>query len=55
MVTKNSVEFDPYIERKAFDETQGGVKGLVDAKITEVPRIFHIPQGDQSWYSFERS
>ncbi|KAL0784934.1 hypothetical protein Bca101_001179 [Brassica carinata] len=45
MVTKKSVEFDPYIERKAFDETQEGVKGLVDAKITEVPRIFHVPQG----------
>ncbi|KAF2580853.1 hypothetical protein F2Q68_00000820 [Brassica cretica] len=45
MVTKKSVEFDPYIERKAFDETKEGVKGLVDAKITEVPRIFHVPQG----------
>ncbi|CAA7032195.1 unnamed protein product [Microthlaspi erraticum] len=44
MVTKNSIEFDPYVERKAFDETKEGVKGLVDAKITEVPRIFHIPQ-----------
>ncbi|XP_024011555.1 1-aminocyclopropane-1-carboxylate oxidase homolog 12 [Eutrema salsugineum] len=44
MVTENSIEFDPYVERKAFDETKEGVKGLVDAKITEVPRIFHVPQ-----------
>ncbi|KAF8082718.1 hypothetical protein N665_0809s0020 [Sinapis alba] len=39
-----SFEFDPYMERKAFDETKEGVKGLVDAKITEVPRIFHVPK-----------
>ncbi|CAF1698386.1 unnamed protein product [Brassica oleracea var. botrytis] len=39
-----SVEFDPYMGRKAFDETKEGVKGLVDAKITEVPRIFHAPK-----------
>ncbi|VVB16602.1 unnamed protein product [Arabis nemorensis] len=39
------MEFDSYTERKAFDETKEGVKGLVDAKITEVPRIFHVPQG----------
>ncbi|CAF2120985.1 BnaA03g56220D [Brassica napus] len=39
-----SIEFDPYLERKAFDETKEGVKGLVDAKITEIPRIFHVPR-----------
>ncbi|CAN6975833.1 unnamed protein product [Brassica oleracea var. botrytis] len=44
MVTETSIEFDPYMDRKAFDETKGGVKGLVDAKITQVPRIFHVPQ-----------
>ncbi|XP_010455146.1 PREDICTED: 1-aminocyclopropane-1-carboxylate oxidase homolog 12 [Camelina sativa] len=44
MVTKNSFEFDRYIERKAFDETKEGVKGIVDAKITQIPRIFHHPQ-----------
>ncbi|XP_010443716.1 PREDICTED: 1-aminocyclopropane-1-carboxylate oxidase homolog 12 isoform X2 [Camelina sativa] len=44
MVTKNSIEFDCYIERKAFDETKEGVKGIVDAKITQIPRIFHHPQ-----------
>ncbi|CAN8301285.1 unnamed protein product [Cochlearia groenlandica] len=49
METKNSIEFDPFIERKAFDETKEGVKGLVDAKITEIPRIFHIPQGSFSY------
>ncbi|EOA27365.1 hypothetical protein CARUB_v10023479mg [Capsella rubella] len=46
MVTKNSTEFDRYAERKAFDETQEGVKGIVDAKITQVPRIFHHPTQD---------
>ncbi|BBN67584.1 2-oxoglutarate and Fe(II)-dependent oxygenase superfamily protein [Prunus dulcis] len=30
-------------ELKAFDDTKEGVKGLVDAGITEVPRIFHQP------------
>ncbi|KAL0673217.1 hypothetical protein Bca4012_001198 [Brassica carinata] len=44
MGTRTSVEFDPYMERKAFDETKEGVKGLVDANITEVPRIFHAPK-----------
>ncbi|KAB2599806.1 1-aminocyclopropane-1-carboxylate oxidase 1-like [Pyrus ussuriensis x Pyrus communis] len=36
-------------EVKAFDETKEGVKGLVDAGITQVPRIFHQPPkpGDQ--------
>ncbi|VYS70875.1 unnamed protein product [Arabidopsis thaliana] len=43
-MAKNSIEFDRYIERKAFDNTKDGVKGLIDAKITEIPRIFHVPQ-----------
>lgn len=30
-------------ELKAFDETKLGVKGLVDADITQIPRIFHHP------------
>ncbi|KDP40305.1 hypothetical protein JCGZ_02303 [Jatropha curcas] len=33
-------------ELKAFDETKAGVKGLVDAGITVVPRIFHNPPDD---------
>ncbi|KAJ0245124.1 Non-hem dioxygenase N-terminal domain-containing protein [Hirschfeldia incana] len=39
------MELDSYNERKAFDETKAGVKGLVDAHITEVPSIFRLPQG----------
>ena len=31
-------------EIRAFDETKAGVKGLVDAGITKVPRIFIQPQ-----------
>ncbi|KAL1188019.1 putative 2-oxoacid dependent dioxygenase [Cardamine amara subsp. amara] len=30
-------------EVKAFDETKIGVKGLVDAGISQIPRIFHHP------------
>ncbi|CAH8391821.1 unnamed protein product [Eruca vesicaria subsp. sativa] len=38
-------EYDSYSERKAFDETKAGVKGLFDAHVTEIPRIFHDPVG----------
>ena len=31
-------KYDREIELKAFDDTKEGVKGLVDAGITEVPR-----------------
>ncbi|KAF8111608.1 hypothetical protein N665_0074s0132 [Sinapis alba] len=41
-------DFDSFSERKAFDENKEGVKGLVDADITEVPRIFRLPQGTLS-------
>ncbi|XVF62904.1 hypothetical protein PTKIN_Ptkin09bG0046100 [Pterospermum kingtungense] len=34
-------EYDRVSELKAFDETKSGVKGLVDAGIKEVPRIFY--------------
>lgn len=37
-------EYDRVSELKAFDETKAGVKGLVDAGIKEVPRIFHQPR-----------
>ncbi|XP_050216342.1 1-aminocyclopropane-1-carboxylate oxidase homolog 1-like [Mercurialis annua] len=30
-------------ELKAFDDTKSGVKGLVDAGIAKIPRIFHQP------------
>ncbi|KAL0414348.1 UNVERIFIED_CONTAM: 1-aminocyclopropane-1-carboxylate oxidase1 [Sesamum radiatum] len=37
--------YDRQSELKAFDDTKTGVKGLVDAGITRVPRIFiHPPQ-----------
>ncbi|GAU20266.1 hypothetical protein TSUD_353300 [Trifolium subterraneum] len=34
-------EYDRATELKAFDETKDGVKGLVDASVTKIPRIFH--------------
>ncbi|KAF3456063.1 hypothetical protein FNV43_RR00706 [Rhamnella rubrinervis] len=39
--------YDRASELKAFDETKAGVKGLVDAGVTKVPRIFHHPSDDQ--------
>ena len=35
-----------YAEIKAFDDTKLGVKGLVDAGLTKIPRIFIHPQHD---------
>ncbi|KAK9134576.1 hypothetical protein Syun_013906 [Stephania yunnanensis] len=32
-------------ELKAFDDTKAGVKGLVDAGVTKIPRIFIDPPG----------
>ncbi|XP_050374919.1 1-aminocyclopropane-1-carboxylate oxidase homolog 3-like [Argentina anserina] len=38
--------YDRKQELKAFDDTKEGVKGLVDAGIAEIPRIFyHAPDG----------
>ncbi|XP_039040229.1 1-aminocyclopropane-1-carboxylate oxidase homolog 1-like isoform X2 [Hibiscus syriacus] len=39
-------KYDRTSELKAFDETKAGVKGLVDAGIKQVPRIFHHPQDE---------
>ncbi|CAA0806662.1 1-aminocyclopropane-1-carboxylate oxidase homolog 1 [Striga hermonthica] len=33
-------------ELKAFDDTKAGVKGLVDAGVEEIPRIFILPQAN---------
>ncbi|CAI0559150.1 unnamed protein product [Linum tenue] len=35
--------YDRQAELKTFDESQAGVKGLIDSGITEIPSIFHIP------------
>ncbi|PRQ36471.1 putative deacetoxyvindoline 4-hydroxylase [Rosa chinensis] len=40
--------YDRKHELKAFDETKEGVKGLVDAGITEIPRIFYHPPDEYS-------
>jgi hypothetical protein len=49
MATK--LEYDRASELKAFDETKDGVKGLVDASITTIPRIFHHDFDKDSTYS----
>ncbi|MFS7924730.1 putative isopenicillin N synthase [Helianthus anomalus] len=36
-------DYDRKAKLRAFDKTKTDVKGLVDAGITEVPRIFHLP------------
>ncbi|PHT51581.1 1-aminocyclopropane-1-carboxylate oxidase -like protein 1 [Capsicum baccatum] len=36
--------YDKYSELKAFDDTKAGVKGLIDAGITKVPKIFIHPE-----------
>ncbi|PIN15584.1 hypothetical protein CDL12_11771 [Handroanthus impetiginosus] len=46
-ITKNITEpkYDRRSELKAFDDTKAGVKGLVDAGVTRLPRIFiHPPE-----------
>ncbi|KAM3382909.1 1-aminocyclopropane-1-carboxylate oxidase [Capsicum galapagoense] len=39
--------YDKYSEQKAFDDTKAGVKGLIDAGITEIPKIFNHPEALQ--------
>ncbi|XP_034209808.1 1-aminocyclopropane-1-carboxylate oxidase homolog 1-like isoform X2 [Prunus dulcis] len=42
------INYDRKSELRAFDDTKEGVKGLVDAGITVVPRIFHQPPDQYS-------
>uniref|UniRef100_A0A164T663 Non-haem dioxygenase N-terminal domain-containing protein n=1 Tax=Daucus carota subsp. sativus TaxID=79200 RepID=A0A164T663_DAUCS len=49
VVTANisdQTKYDRQSELKAFDDTKAGVKGLVDAGIKYVPRIFIQPKDD---------
>ncbi|WJZ87277.1 hypothetical protein VitviT2T_006672 [Vitis vinifera] len=41
--TKFSEDYDRASELKAFDESKAGVKGLVDAGVSKVPRMFIQP------------
>ncbi|XP_021888659.1 1-aminocyclopropane-1-carboxylate oxidase homolog 1-like isoform X2 [Carica papaya] len=43
---KTDMDFDREAAIKEFDETKDGVKGLVDAGVTTVPRIFLMPKED---------
>ncbi|KAL1808534.1 hypothetical protein ACET3Z_025524 [Daucus carota] len=42
----DEIKYDRQSELKAFDDTKAGVKGLVDAGIKNVPRIFIRPKDD---------
>ncbi|KAK4355830.1 hypothetical protein RND71_024801 [Anisodus tanguticus] len=44
MVVTGEHSYDRTSELIAFDNTQAGVKGLVDAGVTKVPLIFYTPQ-----------
>ncbi|XP_022151816.1 1-aminocyclopropane-1-carboxylate oxidase homolog 1-like [Momordica charantia] len=44
--SKADANFHRPTELKAFDDTKAGVKGLVDAGIAEIPRIFYQPLDD---------
>ncbi|KAG9441524.1 hypothetical protein H6P81_017378 [Aristolochia fimbriata] len=46
MGAETSPSYDRLGELKAFDETKLGVKGLVDAGVTKIPRIFSLPDED---------
>ncbi|WCJ23999.1 2-oxoglutarate (2OG) and Fe(II)-dependent oxygenase superfamily protein [Euphorbia peplus] len=43
MNSKSETDYNRKNELIAFDDTKLGVKGLVDAGITQIPRIFHRP------------
>ncbi|KAL0703470.1 hypothetical protein Bca4012_069895 [Brassica carinata] len=43
MESSATVALDRSVQLKAFDETKIGVKGLVDAGISEIPAIFRAP------------
>ncbi|XP_048332878.2 1-aminocyclopropane-1-carboxylate oxidase homolog 1-like [Ziziphus jujuba] len=47
--------YDRASDVKAFDETKAGVKGLVDAGVTEIPRIFHHPHNNEEQQFYESS
>ena len=42
-MTENSEKIDRLNDLTTFISTKTGVKGLVDAEITEVPSMFHVP------------
>ncbi|XP_062104522.1 1-aminocyclopropane-1-carboxylate oxidase homolog 1-like [Humulus lupulus] len=46
--SSDAAEYDRASEVKAFDETKAGVKGLVDAGITHIPRFFYKSICDDS-------
>lgn len=52
MAATNDDDFSTSYDRKhalkAFDDTKEGVKGLADAGITEIPRIFYHPPDEYS-------
>ncbi|XP_022147708.1 1-aminocyclopropane-1-carboxylate oxidase homolog 1-like [Momordica charantia] len=45
-ISKADGNFHRPTELKAFDDTKAGVKGLIDAGISEIPRIFYRPPDD---------
>ncbi|KAK4343198.1 hypothetical protein RND71_039014 [Anisodus tanguticus] len=52
---KDESEYDRKSELKAFDDTKAGVKGLVDAGVSKVPKIFITPPDTSTKNSNEQS
>ncbi|XVF42359.1 hypothetical protein PTKIN_Ptkin01aG0355600 [Pterospermum kingtungense] len=46
VLPREELDCDRAKELKAFDDTKAGVKGLVDAGVVTVPRIFLMPPED---------
>ncbi|XVF42336.1 hypothetical protein PTKIN_Ptkin01aG0353300 [Pterospermum kingtungense] len=46
VLPREEQDYDRAKELKAFDDTKAGVKGLVDASVVRVPRIFLMPPED---------
>ena len=51
----NNESFDRAKALKEFDGSKAGVKGLVEAGITKLPRIFHIPPEELSSLSQKKN
>ncbi|KAL3506090.1 hypothetical protein ACH5RR_031472 [Cinchona calisaya] len=50
MVVSGNFEYDRESDIQAFDEAKTGLKGLLDARITKLPRIFvHQEQQQQEF------
>ncbi|GJT65317.1 2-oxoglutarate (2OG) and Fe(II)-dependent oxygenase superfamily protein [Tanacetum coccineum] len=55
MVVGSTPDYERRAELKAFDDTKTGVKGLVDAGIIHIPRMFLVPTPQNEKISIQTS